>query len=550
MKDIKTKPQGTPKITANAPKSVSRVPEAVKNIKSVAKDNLIKNTIEKRLDDNSSGQQSERAEVYATENVESAAYNAADSAYHKGKTFAENKIKQRVQQVKTKENQSAPQNTNTSEAPQSANTLEAPSNAPKATDNMPKTRETAQSDISQNAPKQRDIQSQKVQHTVKTKEEYVKSQRAVATDPDAVKTKENYIKQHKGQSELQNGIKQKPSATAPRVREPVTTTSDTQNTLNNILTKTRGNIAPDVSTPKTKAEAIKDTRKNYVSNKLKIKAETKKQLQNGVNADNSPLPKNDISPLQQKEVSAPKTKSSLSSETESMPQSKSLPKTKESYMLGQRQQKTAVLIKTPDRKLTMPKQNTHTVSRSVSGSSKKAVKTRQSVSKGRSAVKKGNAYVGKTTRKGAVKATKKAVKTQKEVTKKAAKQAAKRAKEIAQRSAQVAKATAKATVRVAVKVAQVVAAATKAIVSALAALGGWAVLLVVLIIVIIVAAIAASPFGIFISDEAADTDSIPISSIVAECNMELSTQLTNIEDSVAADRIVMGGVNRQIGMRF
>jgi len=96
-------------------------------------------------------------------------------------------------------------------------------------------------------------------------------------------------------------------------------------------------------------------------------------------------------------------------------------------------------------------------------------------------------------------------------------------------------------VRVAVKVAQFVAAATKAIVSALAALGGWAVLLVVLIIVIIVAAIAASPFGIFISDEAADTDSIPISSIVAECNMELSTQLTNIEDNAHADRVVMEG---------
>ena len=50
-----------------------------------------------------------------------------------------------------------------------------------------------------------------------------------------------------------------------------------------------------------------------------------------------------------------------------------------------------------------------------------------------------------------------------------------------------------------------VAAATKAVVSALAALGGWAVLLVALIVVIVVAAIAASPFGIFISDEAADT---------------------------------------------
>ena len=81
-----------------------------------------------------------------------------------------------------------------------------------------------------------------------------------------------------------------------------------------------------------------------------------------------------------------------------------------------------------------------------------------------------------------------------------------------------------------------VAAAAKAIVSALAALGGWAVLLVALIVVIVVAAIAASPFGIFISDEAADNDSIPISAIVAECNMELSNKLDDIENAAAADR--------------
>ena len=69
------------------------------------------------------------------------------------------------------------------------------------------------------------------------------------------------------------------------------------------------------------------------------------------------------------------------------------------------------------------------------------------------------------------------------------------------------------------------AAAAKAIVSALAALGGWAVLLVALIVVIVVAAIDAIPFGIFISDEAADNDSIPISAIVAEFNMDLSNKL-------------------------
>ena len=152
------------------------------------------------------------------------------------------------------------------------------------------------------------------------------------------------------------------------------------------------------------------------------------------------------------------------------------------------------------------------------------------------AVKAGNSYVGKAAKKKTVKTAKRAAKTQKEITKKAAKQAAKQAKEVAQKSAQATKAAAKATVKIAVKVAQMVAAAAKAIVSALAALGGWAVLLVALIVVIVVAAIAASPFGIFISDEAADNDSIPISAIVAECNMELSNKLDDIENAAAADR--------------
>ena len=60
-------------------------------------------------------------------------------------------------------------------------------------------------------------------------------------------------------------------------------------------------------------------------------------------------------------------------------------------------------------------------------------------------------------------------------------------------------------------------------------------------IVIVVAAIAASPFGIFISDEAADNDSIPIFSIVAECNMELSNKLDDIENAAAADRSEITG---------
>ena len=56
-----------------------------------------------------------------------------------------------------------------------------------------------------------------------------------------------------------------------------------------------------------------------------------------------------------------------------------------------------------------------------------------------------------------------------------------------------------------------------------------------------VAAIAGSPFGIFLSDPAAQANSLPVSSIVNECNIELSSRLTEIEDNTTHDRIVMEG---------
>ncbi|MDD6483175.1 MAG: NlpC/P60 family protein [Clostridiales bacterium] len=135
----------------------------------------------------------------------------------------------------------------------------------------------------------------------------------------------------------------------------------------------------------------------------------------------------------------------------------------------------------------------------------------------------------RTAKKSANRAT---VKTQKQVTKQAAKQAAKRSKELARRSVQTAKAAVKTAFKVTVKVAQAVAAAAKELISALAALGGWAVMLVVLIIVIIIAAIAASPFGIFISEEVTETGTIPLSQIISEYNIELTQAAEDIELSV------------------
>ena len=111
------------------------------------------------------------------------------------------------------------------------------------------------------------------------------------------------------------------------------------------------------------------------------------------------------------------------------------------------------------------------------------------------------------------------------------------AKETAITSARTATAAKRATVRIA----HMVSESAQALVSALAVFGGWAVLLVVLISVIIVAAISASPFGLFISEEAAGGESIPISSIVNECNIELTQKLEKIENGQKYDSIELSG---------
>ena len=505
-KDIKTKPKTTTKAVQNTPKAANRfAKEAVKDIKTVSKDVFIKNIVDKRLDTRQS-EQPQRAEVEATEQVENTYYSAVDTVYQKGKHFAENKLKQHRQQVKAKEN------ANTPSTPQAD--FSEVQNTPKQAVHTPKTKESIQASAPENTPK---VQSKSTAQ-VKTKEAYIKSQKADMSEKsaDTVKTKANYIKQHKT-AKVKDGIKQKPTEIAPKTRVNTSVSS-----------------AP---TPKTKEQIIKDARKKYVSEKLKTKAEAEKAARQNHTSDmsihNGNLPKTNAE-LIKSDMSAPNVNSENKLDT-SLP-SKSMPKTKESYIRSHGKAPSN-LIKTPERAKTMPKQNTHTVTRNVSTGAKKAVKTKDSLLKGTNkAVKTGNSYVGKFAKKKAVKSAKRAAKTQKEITKKAAKQAAKQAKEVAQKSAQAAKATAKATVKIAVKVAQMVAAAAKAVVLALAALGGWAVLLVALIVVIVVAAIAASPFGIFISDEAADNDSIPISAIVAECNMELSNKLDDIENAAAADR--------------
>ena len=528
-KDIKTKPKATTKAVQNAPKSVSRSPaETVKDIKTAAKDTLVKNAVDKKIEARQP-EQPQRAEVEATEQVESAYYSAADTVYQKGKSFAENKLKQHRQQVKTRESQNA----DIQHTPQNEGVPEM-QNSPKENNNAPKTKESVQADKSVSAIKETPKPQSYATAQVKTKEAYIRAQKAESRTADktvdTVKTKANYIIQHKT-AEVKDGIKQKPPVSAPKTRE---------------------NTSPYSSAvPKTKEQAVTDARKKYVSEKLKTKANVEKTAQEGrtegvpgtdyqpkrteIFSANENIPKQQTQTQAIKsEIPTPKVKTENSVDTAFS--SKSMPKTKESYIRSQGKT-TADIIKTPDKAKAVPKQNTHTVTRNVSSNAKKAVKTKDSFSNGASrAVKTGNSYVGKAVKQKSVKTAKRAAKTQKEITKKAAKQAAKQAKQAAQKAAQTAKAATKAAVKITVKVAQMVAAATKAIISALAALGGWAVILVALIIVIVVAAIAASPFGIFISDEAADNDSIPISSIVAECNMELSAKLDDIENAAAADR--------------
>lgn len=514
-KDIKTKPAAAPKTVQNTPKmavkSKEAVTNAVKDVKTAMKNNLVKQTMEKQLSEKAEQQQSERPENYAVDNIENAASSTADTAYHKGKTFVQNRIKARNHKEEIRK----------SEFPQTP-AAEYPANAenisPKLIENQPKTAEHYRKSASAAPKNEKAIEQAKKgaqqKAAVKTKTEYLKSQSHVSADRPAygVKTKENYIQEHTSQR--------------PAVKDRKPTASG------------YATAPPDPS------KSPKQAWREYVSGKLKIKAEYEK-----INAKKpqAEMPEKPEMLQATYRSDAPKAKAETApTESAAVPSEKPekpLVKTKESYMRSLRESKTEA-VKSPYANSIKSKEPVQTASRR-SHNAKKALKTRKSmVGKSKSIIKSGNAYIGSGAKRQAAKTAKtakKAVKTQKEVTKKAAKEAAKRAKQAAQKSAQAAKAATKAAVRITVKAAQLVAAAVTKLVSALVAMGGWAVLLVILIVIIIIAAIAASPFGIFISEEAADPNSIPISSIVAECNIELSNQLDSIESGTAHDRVVMEG---------
>ncbi len=520
-KDNKTKPKQSPKSkgSANMPKvavkSKDAVVNTVKDAKAVMKDTLVKKAVESKLGTEQGYSEPQKADTEASERVESAAYTTADTVYHKGKTFTQNKVKERIQKVKTRENEAPENQEPTPGEPETPDKYpKAVENEPKTDENTPKTKETynanEQPSGNERAVEQAKSKAQE-KATVKTKEEYLKSQSE--TSSHGVKTKENYIKQHTPE-DATKGVKGKEPLKAPSSSDSV--------------------ITP------------KDARREYVSKKLKTKAEYQKRQ---AEESGSEALKNDTH-SKTSELNAPKEKTSdvktdtaVKADTGEKSSGKSMVKTKESYMQSLRESKFEP-IKSPYNNTPKSKQTATSVKRSTANS-KKALKTRDNViGQSRSVVKNGSAYTTKTTKKKATKATKKVVKTQKEVTKKAAKEAAKRARQAAIKAAQVAKAIAIKTAKAVAAIGKAIAAAvTKAAAAFFAAFGwiGVIVVLVILIVIIIVAAIAGSPFGIFISDEAADSNSIPVSSIVNECNMELSARLTEIEDNTTHDRIVMEG---------
>ena len=104
-KDIKTKPKqspkskGSPNMPKVAVKSKDAVVNTVKDAKAVMKDTLVKKAVESKLGTEQGYSEPQKADTEASERVESAAYTTADTVYHKGKTFTQNKVKERIQKV-------------------------------------------------------------------------------------------------------------------------------------------------------------------------------------------------------------------------------------------------------------------------------------------------------------------------------------------------------------------------------------------------------------------------------------------------------------------
>lgn len=469
MKDIKVKP------TNIKPKILKKASNIPKDAKSVMKEQLINQA--ENLKPEFKDKSQENATDYATRKIENGTQTAVNKtiiAVDKAKDFTVRKIKEHRADKAIKTTGISTSETQKYLLPE------------KTRKSISKENHSAKSDM-----------------PVKTKENYLKSQgKSQVTEMDAEpKTLDNTIKIKK--ADIRTWSADNKSVTAP---------------------------IPDSDT----ARKIKS--KEYV-----MKKQERKKALDRAEAKKSEIQANSA------------VTDGIQTDTEIKKTDESKIKTKEQYRHSQNGGNSQKLIKAKEANIksfdriefernrlkSMP---THKISAEKTVTSNTRIKQR-TIQKNNIKIRgsKSGTYAADTTKKvKGIKTSKKIFKkanpakiAQKKATAAARKKAAKKAaQEAAKRTAQAAKATARVIKYVAVKVAQAVAAAAKAVASAIAALGGWAVLLILLIIVIIVAAIAASPFGIFVSEEANGVGTIPMSQIIAEYNVELTQQVEDIELSV------------------
>mgnify|MGYP000199569598 CR=1 FL=1 len=488
---IKEKPQSAKHIVKNAPKDVKSIPyNVLSNATSVMKEQLIKRNSEKQLNDNDE----QTPENYATDTIEFAAYSTTSKVYRTMRIIADNRIKSH--KIKTKENYTIP---NVSVKPNITNNIQKlANNQPKALQLTDRKNPTSSSEI-RNVPKT-------VSRTPKIAED------------KKIMSKSNIIK-----SEQKNNPKSKmftpktkKEYTVAQSETPFAVPEVKQKSIQKSVQKSTAKQKSDIKTKENYIKShITDTdikspdnaRHEYVKNKLKSKL-TEQQSQN-------------------KDANLPNTPNAdITSNVPSV--DKPNIKTKENYMQSLRNGK-AEHIKTAYK---TPKQKTSIVPRQMQTTTSKAVHSKEQITSKTIKNGKNTIKASRIAKRKVSKTHKATVKTQKHVAKQTAKQTAKLAKEAAQRSAKIAKSAVRVATKVAVKVAQAVAKAVKAISTAIASGGAVAVVVVILIVVIIIAAIAASPFGIFISEEVTDTGTIPLSQIIAEYNVELTQEVEDIELSI------------------
>ena len=517
-KDIKVKPTDT------KPKILEKAGNIPKDAKIIMREQLVSQAENMKPEFKDKSQQNETN--YATDKVEGGMQRATNETLHAADNAKDYAIK-KIKEHKADKAQA-------SETPPSSTPQNQPQSLPEA-NNAPKTRESYQQSTENHSAPPKDRAREYVQKSqadkIKTKESLSKVEQTKTSvdNKPPIKTKEQYIKAQ-GKKNISN------IDNTPKTLKPTTKYKSSKLKGKIEHTADNGNVS-SVSKIKAKEYVIK----KHKEKKQLEKAEQTEQTKRAYQQTHSELP------------TTSHNESSI--------------KTKENYRLSENgtTARDNIKVKKADIK-TFDSKSAETARLKLSSHHKAAevekniaektvnskIKQR-TLTKGTVKTRKGNIGNGTSsyTFKGGkgIKTSKKVLKkvnaakmAQKKATQAARRKATKKAaQETARRTAQAAKATAHAIKVIAVKAAQAIAAAAKAVSSAIAALGGWAVLLMLLIIVIIVAAIAASPFGIFISDEAADSDSIPISSIVAECNVELSQILTDIEDSTPHNRVVMEG---------